>query len=77
MRWENALNETKRRIVKLQAIIPKVETFDNQMRSEMEWMIKTKEIIDTHVPDAPEDLPKLLDEYNVSPTYFVYLNHFN
>ena len=65
MRWDNALNETNRRIAKLQAVLPKLETFEHQIRSEMEWMMKTKEVIDTHVPDAPEDLPQLLQEYNV------------
>ena len=65
MRWENALNETRRRIAKLQGTIPKLETFENQIKNEMEWMVKTKEIIDTHTPDAPEDLPQLLREYNV------------
>ena len=65
MRWDNAFNETKRRIDKLQAIIPKLESFEGQMRTEMEWMIRTKQIIDTRTPDAPEDIPQLLQEYNV------------
>ena len=65
MRWDNALNETKRRIRKLQATIPKLEMFEDQMRTEMEWMIRTKQVIDNRTPDAPEDLPQLLQEYNV------------
>lgn len=68
-RWENAQDETKKRIMKLQSVVPKLERFEDQIRTEMEWVMKTKEIIDTRVPDAPEDLPSLLQEYNVSYRY--------
>ena len=65
-RWENALNETQRRIHILQIIIPKLIDFEATIRAEVEWASQVKVIIDTRVPEKPEDLPVLLDEYNVS-----------
>eukprot|EP00112_Aurelia_sp_Birch-Aquarium-sp1_P006086 Seg1680.12 transcript_id=Seg1680.12/GoldUCD/mRNA.D3Y31 product="Mitochondrial import inner membrane translocase subunit Tim17-B" protein_id=Seg1680.12/GoldUCD/D3Y31 len=63
-RWENALNETQRRIHILQIIIPKLIDFEATIRAEVEWASQVKVIIDTRVPEKPEDLPVLLDEYN-------------
>ena len=65
-RWENALNETQRRIHTIQIIIPKLTDFETTIRAEVEWASQVKVIIDTRVPEKPEDLPVLLDEYNVS-----------
>ncbi|XP_065062306.1 titin-like isoform X4 [Rhopilema esculentum] len=63
MRWENALNETKRRTETLERILPKLVKFEDQIRTEMEWVVTRKETLDAQVPEAPEDLPKLKKEY--------------
>ena len=74
MRWENALNETKRRTETLERILPKLVKFEDQIRTEMEWVVKRKETLDAEVPEAPEDLPKLKKEYEVMPLIWLHLN---